>query len=184
HADHTEASAALHARTGAPVRAADAAFCHDGERLRDGEIIDAGGVRIRVLATPGHTADSVSFVLDGESAVLTGDTILGRGTTVLIHGDASVADYLDSLDRLAALGPVRVLPGHGPVLPDLAATCTGLRAHRLERLEQVRAAAAKLGSGASVASVTDAVYADKDPAVRFAAEASVATQLEYLREHG
>ena len=184
HADHTEASAALHARTGAPVRAADAAFCHGGEPLVDGEIVEAGGAAIRVLATPGHTADSVSFVVDGEDVVLTGDTVLGRGTTVLIHGDGSLADYLDSLDRLSALGSVRGLPGHGSVLPDLAATCARLRAHRLERLEQIRVVVAKLGSSASVGSVTDAVYGDADPAVRFAAEESVATQLEYLREQG
>lgn len=185
HADHTGGSEALHRLSGAPVRAFDAAFCHDSVPLTDGEVIDAAGVSIRVLATPGHTADSVSFVLedDGDGAVLTGDTILGSGTTVLVHGDGSLADYLESLDRLAGLGSVRVLPAHGPVLPDLAATCATLRAHRFERLDQVRAALATLGADASVDAVADAVYPHVDPAVRFAAEASVATQLEYLREH-
>lgn len=187
HADHTGGSAELHRLTGAPVRAFDAAFCHAASPLVDGEVIEAGGLGIRVLATPGHTADSVSFVLDDDEgragAVLTGDTILGRGTTVLIHGDGSLADYLASLDRLEALGPANVLPAHGPELPDLTAVCAELRAHRLDRLEQVRGALAGLGADASVTAVTDAVYPDVDPAVRFAAEASVATQLEYLREH-
>lgn len=185
HADHTGASAELHRRTGAPVRALDAAFCHGGEPLVDGEVIYATGVRIRVLATPGHTADSVCFVLESEPAssdlVLTGDTILGRGTTALIHGGRSLADYLDSLDKLAALGTVTALPAHGPVLPDLADTCAALRDHRLSRLDEIRSALSTLGADASVASVADAVYPDVEPALRFAVEASVATQLEYLQ---
>ncbi len=73
-----------------------------GGHLRDGEVIDAAGLRISVLATPGHTADSVSFVLD--DAVLTADTVLGRGTTVIDDEDGSLADYLESLRRLRGLG--------------------------------------------------------------------------------
>ena len=56
---------------------------------------------LQVLATPGHTADSVSFVLD-DAAVLTGDTILGRGTTVVAHPDGALGPYLASLERLRA----------------------------------------------------------------------------------
>src|SRR5690606_35631623 len=90
HHDHTEGSARLAALTGAPVRAADPAYCVGGEPLVDGEEIEAAGILIRVLATPGHTADSLCFVLptDGEhGSVLTGDTILGRGTTIIAHPD-------------------------------------------------------------------------------------------------
>jgi glyoxylase-like metal-dependent hydrolase (beta-lactamase superfamily II) len=113
--------------------------------------------------------------------VLTGDTILGRGTTVLDYPDGTLGDYLESLDRLEELGPATVLPAHGPVLPQLDAVCRQYRSHRLERLEQIRAALKNLGSDASVAAVADAVYADVDPSVRRAAENSVAAQLEYLR---
>jgi glyoxylase-like metal-dependent hydrolase (beta-lactamase superfamily II) len=96
HIDHTEASARFHDLTGAPVRALDPAFCHGGGPLSDGEELDAAGVRIRVLATPGHTADSVCLHLpeDGPSgSVLTGDTILGRGP-VLPDLAAICAKYL------------------------------------------------------------------------------------------
>jgi hypothetical protein len=55
------------------------------------------------------------------------------------------------------------------------------REHRQERLAQIRAALEVLGADASVGEVTDAVYADVEPAVRPAAEQSVAAQLEYLR---
>ena len=184
HPDHTAGAARFHALTGAPVRALDPAHCHGGEQFRDGETIRAAGVEIRVLATPGHTSDSACFHLPDDGAagsVLTGDTILGRGTTVLDYPDGTLGDYLVSLDRLEELGPATVLPAHGPVLPHLDAICRQYRRHRLERLEQIRAALKRLGSDASVSAVADAVYADVDPSVRRAAENSVAAQLEYLR---
>lgn len=188
HRDHTEASARFHELTGAPVRALDPDYCHGANSLADGEVLSAGGVRINVLATPGHTADSVCFHLpdDGpEGSVLTGDTILGRGTTVLSYPDGTLGDYLRSLDALEALGSATVLPAHGPILPDLVDITRAYRKHRLERLDQVRAALLALGLSAEradVGSVTDRVYAEVDPSVRRAAEQSVAAQLHFLRE--
>lgn len=193
HPDHTESLEAFHAMTDAPVRTIDPAFCLAGAPLVDGERIRAAGLEIDVIATPGHTADSVCFSLPGDrllgsdetrGTVLTGDTILGRGTTIIADPDGALGPYLDSLGRLAALGapgPVGVLPGHGPVLPDLAAICRAYLAHRAERLDQVRAALRELGADASTAAVTDLVYADTDASVRSAAEASVRAQLAYLR---
>ncbi len=85
-------------------------------------MITTGGLELRVVPTPGHTADSLSFHLPADRAVLTGDTILGRGTTVVAHPDGRLGDYLDSLRRLRSLtvddGVHTVLPGHGPVLED------------------------------------------------------------------
>ena len=184
HADHTAAAARFSELTGAPVRAADPAHCHGASPLTDGETLLAAGVEIRVLATPGHTSDSLCFHLpqDGpHGSVLTGDTILGSGTTVLDYPDGALGDYLESLDRLERLGPAAVLPAHGPVLPALDAVARAYRDHRQGRLAQVRAALESLGADAGVEAVTDAVYADVDPAVRRAAELSVAAQLDYLR---
>lgn len=178
HGDHTAGSAELHRLTGAPVRAVDPSHCHGGEPLVDGEAIAAAGVSIRVIATPGHTDDSVCLHLPDEGAVLTGDTILGRGTTVL---DGSLADYLNSLETLRAFGGATVLPGHGSELPSIADACDTLLAHRQMRLDMMRATLARLGADATVHQVTDAVYPDVDPAVRFAAEHSVRAQLDYLR---
>jgi glyoxylase-like metal-dependent hydrolase (beta-lactamase superfamily II) len=184
HADHTAAAARFHELTGAAVRAADPVHCHGGSPLADGEVIRVAGVEFRVIATPGHTSDSLCFHLpeDGDhGSVLTGDTILGRGTTVLDFPDGRLGDYLATLDRLEQLGPATVLPGHGPVLPALDAVVRSYRAHRQERLVQIREALGTLGPDAGVREITDAVYFDIDPAVRPAAENSVAAQLEYLR---
>lgn len=186
HADHTAGSGRLHQLTGAPVRAADPKHCHGGGTpLADGEVVEAAGIRIEVVATPGHTSDSVSFFLphDGrQGALLSGDTILGRGTTMLDFPDGRLGDYLASLDRLEALGPAVVLPAHGPVLPSLAAIVQAYRRHRLERLAQVRAALLALGPAATAGEIARMVYPDVVPSVRRAAEASVAAQLDYLRQ--
>lgn len=184
HADHTEAAAEFHRMTGAPVRALDPGHCHGGRPLSDGEQIHAGGIDLTVLATPGHTSDSVCFHLpqDGpRGSVLTGDTILGRGTTIIDYPDGRLGPYLDSLERLERLGNATVLPAHGPVLPEVAAVCHEYIDHRQQRLEQIRRALQTLGPDAPAGDVVDVVYADVDASVRGAALKSVEAQLDYLR---
>jgi glyoxylase-like metal-dependent hydrolase (beta-lactamase superfamily II) len=181
HFDHSQAGEALHARTGAPVRALDPRHCHGGAALADGEVIEAAGLALHVLATPGHTADSLSFVVDADAAVLTGDTILGRGTTVVAHPDGVLGPYLEALHRLRDLGDVPVLGGHGPELPSVADVAAFYLAHREERLGQVRAALAELGPAATARQVVEHVYTDVDRSLWPAAELSVEAQLAYLR---
>ncbi len=179
HPDHSAGAAALRALTRAPVRALDPAQRLGGEGLGEGDVVAAAGVEVRVLATPGHTADSLCFAVG--DAVLTGDTVLGRGTTVVAHPDGRLADYLGSLRRLHDLGTRAVLPGHGPELPDLAAITSAYLAHREERLEQIQAALDQLGPDAAAMDVVRVVYVDVDPVLWPAAELSVRAQLEYLR---
>jgi glyoxylase-like metal-dependent hydrolase (beta-lactamase superfamily II) len=176
HNDHVEGAAKLSRLLGGvPVRAADPQHCRHADPFTPGTLHEAG-LEIEVLATPGHTADSVCFLT--HEAVFTGDTILGRGTAVVAWPDGDLGAYLHTLERLSAY-PRMVLPGHGPVLPDCAGAAREYLAHRRERLAQVRAAVA---AGADTpAAVVDAVYTDIDPAVRFAAEWSARAQLDYLR---
>jgi glyoxylase-like metal-dependent hydrolase (beta-lactamase superfamily II) len=180
HGDHTDGIDKLVDLTGAPVRSAGSGFLRGlSASLTDGEVIDAAGLRITVLATPGHTADSLSFVLD--DAVLTADTVLGRGTTVIDSEDGSLAAYLESLRRLRGLGRRTVLPGHGPDLANLEAVASGYLEHREQRLEQVRSALRELGDDASVRQVVEHVYVDVDEELWDVAEWSVQAQLDYLR---
>jgi glyoxylase-like metal-dependent hydrolase (beta-lactamase superfamily II) len=180
HEDHTGGIDKLVDRTGAVVRSVGSGFLRGlGGPLTDGEVIDAAGLRITVMATPGHTVDSVSFLLD--DAVLTADTVLGRGTTVIDTEDGSLRDYLDSLQRLRGLGHLTVLPGHGPELPDLEAVSDMYLAHREERLEQVRDAVRTLGDDATARQIVEHVYTDIDEKLWDAAEWSVQAQLDYLR---
>ncbi|WP_430335458.1 MBL fold metallo-hydrolase [Rhodococcus sp. ACT016] len=183
HHDHTGGIDRFFELTGAPVRAVREEFRRGGGGgLEHDEIVEAAGLTLRVLRTPGHTADSVSFVIEGEGSVLTADTILGRGTTVLDASDGNLRDYLSSLEILIGLGPGRtVLPGHGPHLPDLQAVAKYYLAHREERLAQVRGALDVLGDDANVRAVVEHVYTDVDETLWPAAEQSVRVQLEYLR---
>ena len=183
HHDHVELAPATASRTGAPVRAADPAHCVGAGVLTDGEVIRAAGVSLRVLATPGHTSDSVCFVLveDGvDAAVFTGDTVLGRGTTVVAHPDGVLGPYLTSLRVLESLGGLAVYPGHGPVLPSITDVAAQYLTHREQRLDQVRAALRDLGDSPSARQIVEVVYADVDQAVWWAAELSVQAQLDYL----
>lgn len=184
HPDHTEGVASLSGSTGAPVRAADPELCVDADALTDGEWIDAAGVRLRVLFTPGHTSDSTCFGAE-PGAVFTGDTVLGRGTTVVAHPDGHLGAYLASLRLLTEFPPgTTVLPGHGPERPDAAAAARAYLAHREERLDQVRAVLRDGGAAVSPRRIVEIVYADVDRSVWDAAESTVRAQLAYLQERG
>ncbi len=180
HYDHSEGAARFAELTGAPVRALDPAHRRGDEGLGEGDVVVGGGLELRVWATPGHSSDSLSFVLD--DAVLTGDTILGRGTTVVAHPDGVLGDYLDSLRRLRELGELTVLPGHGPELPSAGVVAEQYLLHRESRLDQVRAALA--AGDETPRQVVERVYADVDEGLWFAAEMSVRAQLLYLQGAG
>jgi glyoxylase-like metal-dependent hydrolase (beta-lactamase superfamily II) len=183
HTDHSAGARRLAERTGAPVLALDAAQPLVAQALREGDVVAASGVEVRVWATPGHSSDSLCFLLDdgSERAVLTGDTILGRGTTVVAYPDGDLANYLASLHRLVELGATSVLPGHGPELASAGVVAQQYLDHRQSRLEQVRAALVQLGPDADARAVVELVYSDVDQGLWWAAEMSVRAQLAYLR---
>ncbi|SEP66000.1 MBL fold metallo-hydrolase [Microlunatus flavus] len=192
HLDHVEGAARFAALAGCGVRAVDPRW-RVGEGpgaggLDDGSVVEVDGVRVEVVATPGHTSDSVSLVAAHEAGtdLLTGDTVLGFGSTVIAQPDGDLGAYLASLDRLVAVvaerGVAHLLPGHGPVVDDPVAVLEGYRAHRRERLDQVRAA---LACGAvTSAEVLAAVYPDAvgTPLERAALQ-SVQAQLDHLDVH-
>src|SRR6185437_4780807 len=138
------------------------------EGLADGDVVTAAGCELRVVASPGHSADSVCLLLPADGALFTGDGNLG--------------DYLRSLAQLRDLAGARevdlLLPGHGQMLTDPLATLDYYLAHRRERLDQVRSA---LAAGAKTpAEIVAMIYTDVDPSVWPAAEWSVRAQLDYL----
>ncbi len=197
HFDHSEVAAELAERKGCVVRAQDPEWCVGADPVTDDELIEVGGLSLRVITTPGHTADSISLLLPQERALLSGDMVLGRGTTVVADPDGQLGPYLDSIDKMRALvtaGEVTTIwPAHGPVLDDAGGVLDYYRTHRHQRLDQVRAALAELrtqphpeGIAADELPrrVVEMVYADVDPSLWVPAEWSVRAQLAYLAEHG
>lgn len=191
HHDHVGGIDRLYKRTGAPTRARLKQHCRDGRPLRDREVIEIAGLRITVLFTPGHTGDSVSFLVecDGQRAMITGDTILGFGTTVLDPSDGSLLAYMNSLNRLIVEGeplqgrPCVLLPAHGPDHADIIPVARYYKEHREQRLEEIIAALDDMGVSPKKAKpmkVVRKVYADVDKKLWPAARMSVKAQLEYL----
>jgi len=183
HGDHTEGIKKLVELSGAPVYALDPEHRLGTEGLVEGSVISAAGIALSVMLTPGHSTDSISLVL-GEAAapeaVLTGDMVLGRGTTVIAYPDGELETYMASMERLHGLGALPVLPGHGPELTSIQDIAAYYLSHRRDRLEQVRAARAKLGLDKTARQIVDVVYTDVPESVKGAATSSTKAQLTYL----
>jgi glyoxylase-like metal-dependent hydrolase (beta-lactamase superfamily II) len=184
HFDHSESAPQVHELTGAPVIARDPALCIDADPIPDSPGLSTiAGIEWLTVITPGHSSDSVSFVLASDRALLTGDTVLGRGTAVIAHPDGHLGAYLDSLQRLRDIagGDIEViLPGHGPVVNHPIEVLDYYLAHRAERLDQVRAALA--AGDTDEDAVVRRVYADVDESLWPHATLSVRAQLDYLRD--
>jgi len=190
HPDHTDGAARMGELAGCPVLAADPAFCSSPQNLlTDGYLRALGDLILRAVATPGHTRDSMSFLLldeSGSNYLITGDMVLGRGTTVITYPDGDLAAYLDSLETMITIvdqyAVAEILPGHGDRVTDPAGVLRYYREHRLQRLAEVRTALA--AGDRTPAEIVRRVYADVDPSVWPAAEQSVRAQLEYLYRVG
>jgi glyoxylase-like metal-dependent hydrolase (beta-lactamase superfamily II) len=164
HADHSDGAPMLAERAGgaAVVRP------RGGERLGP----------LEVVATPGHSPDSVCLVRG--SVCFTGDTILGSGSVFVAPGGGALAAYLESLRRLRALGLETLCPGHGPLVPDARATIDRYLEHRLER-ERMLVAALEAGARGQDA-LLEAAWSDVPAELRPAAAVTLEAHLEKLRD--
>ncbi len=84
-------------------------------RFADSHAFDAGGIRFELRHVgPAHTPGDTLVWLPDERVVFSGDVVyVGRMLGVI--GVSSSANWLSAFDRMAALGPVAIVPGHGPV---------------------------------------------------------------------
>ena len=87
--------------------------------LEDGERIHTSAGDLVAVSTPGHARRHFCFHHPGAAAVFVGDLILGAGDTTWIgQYRGGVADYLESLDRVAALDAGTLYPAHGAAIHD------------------------------------------------------------------
>jgi recombination protein RecT len=171
HADHSPGAPLLQALCtnkpsilGLPSAATARANSHfiperclaDNERLALKNASGETQHTLRVIHTPGHAANHLCLVLEEDGLLISGDHILNGSTTVIDPPDGHMGNYLDSLDKLAALCDEHhidfILPAHGYVLGDLRlspdnrsapleggakAAVQHLKAHRLAREAKV-----------------------------------------------
>ncbi|MDP3340350.1 MBL fold metallo-hydrolase [Frigidibacter sp.] len=157
----------------------DNGFAPD-EVLADGAEISGDGWRMTALHTPGHFGNHLSFVW-GER-LFTGDQVMGWSSSLISPPDGDVAQYMASLDRLAAIGAQVAHSGHGPDIPDPAARIAELAAHRRQREAEVLAALT--GAPADAATLAARIYTATPPALLGAAARNVLAHLVDLSDRG
>jgi glyoxylase-like metal-dependent hydrolase (beta-lactamase superfamily II) len=189
HGDHASGAPAIAAAhphatfSKLPWPEEDAHYAVPWRALRDGDVVNAGGVPLTTLHTPGHSPDHLAFWHRPSGTIFTGDLVV-QGSSVMIHWSrgGDLGQYMASLERLLALEPRRLLPAHGPAIDDPRAVLTGYLEHRRQREHQVVAA---LGAWhATVQAIAESIYDGLAPALMPAAQENVRAHLEKLKSDG
>lgn len=177
HSDHAPLANPLATEIGVPAvgYAPGPSFAPD-IRLLDGASFDVGSLRLKVLHTPGHSADHLCFRVD--DVLFTGDHVIG-GSSVMV---AEMGPYLESLRKVRGLKVSRMLPGHGDEIDDPEGVIEWYLAHRLQRHEEIFGA---IRSGCvTIEEVVEKVYAEVDTALHPLAARSVAAHVRLLSDEG
>jgi glyoxylase-like metal-dependent hydrolase (beta-lactamase superfamily II) len=197
HRDHSPASRALAAATGAPiVGCGPLALNDDGPRaddsfdfdyapdrvLADGEALEGPGWALEAVATPGHTSNHLCFALAGTGILFTGDHVMGWSTTIVSPPDGDMAAYMASLGRLLGRVDSLYFPAHGPAVEEPRAHVDRLIEHR--RMRERRILGALAGGPSSIAAMVPTLYSDIDPRLHPAAARSVLAHLIDLEGRG
>jgi len=121
HADHVGGIAELKAKYDCRVVAPHdkaAPIADVDERVREGDSVHVGGLAARVLETPGHTLDHISYVFDADDAVFCADTLFSVGCGRVFEGTYPM--MWASLLKLRALpDQIRVYCGHEYTLANI-----------------------------------------------------------------
>jgi glyoxylase-like metal-dependent hydrolase (beta-lactamase superfamily II) len=198
HRDHSPAAAALKVFSRAKIYSVvsptgvdktedmvDEAHDHDFAPdvvVTDGMLIDGDGFLLECVATPGHTANHMCYVLAQEKALFSGDHVMGWSTSVIAPPDGNMGDYLASLDKLAARDERIFYPTHGSPIADPQAWLGQLIAHRRMREAQILAALAR--GEDTVAGLVERLYPGIETALRPAAAQQVVAHLQHLQARG
>jgi len=187
HGDHVGAAAEMRARLGVPLCAhvetarRVASIVKVDRELQDGE--EAFG--LRAVFTPGHAPGHLCYLEPRTRTLLAGDMVAGEGTILIApQDDGDMAQYLDSLARMAALDAHVLVPAHGPPSASPRALCEHYIRHRLMREDKVVAALRSAGGAARPAEILPIVYDDTPLAAWPLAAISLTAHLEKLAREG
>lgn len=186
HASGASALAAAHPKARFhkfPNRQDDSKYPVQWEPFRDGEAVTAGGERVVILHTPGHSPDHIAFWHEPSRTALTGDlVVLGGSVMIEASRGGDLRQYLAALERILSLEPLRLLPAHGAEVSNPRALLNQYLDHRRMREQQVIAA---LAAGRdTVQTIADCIYDGLAPALMPAARENVRAHLEKLKAEG
>lgn len=105
------------------------------EMVAGAYVID--GVPVELLHLPGHTPGQLNLWRPQERLLLAGDNVLGDTTSVVVPPAGDLHAYRETLERLLALDPALIGPGHGSVVREPRGWLTYYREHRAQRDRQV-----------------------------------------------
>ncbi len=147
------------------------------------ERIAAGDGFLTAIHTPGHAPDHLVFWDESSRTVYGGDlAVLGSTVVILWSQGGSVGDYLQSLQLVLDLNPIRILPAHGAEIDDPRALLTSYIVHREEREQQVLQA---LDRGKdTVDDMVASIYPELQSPLRRMAAESVRAHLAKLEQEG
>ncbi len=192
HDDHVAGAEALRERYDVPITAHAATVARlDGRgikidgRFEGGESVELAGsppLRIRVEHVPGHASGHLCFLEERTRTLICGDMVSGFGTVSISPPDGCMADYINSLERLAGLEPHVLLPGHGSMIRDAQNALAEARQHRLWREDRVFET--WTAGERNPEAMLPAVYGDLNPAIRAFAVRQVLAHLERLEATG
>ena len=148
------------------------------ELLADEVTVDAGGVQLTALWTPGHFGNHLCFAYG--DAVFTGDHVMGWASTMVSPPDGDLTAFMATTARLAARGDRVFYPGHGAAISQPAARAEWLIAHRKGREAAILARLD--GFGTDIPALTRAIYTEVPVALLFAAERNVFAHLIDLHQ--
>ncbi|MEV0167112.1 glyoxylase-like metal-dependent hydrolase (beta-lactamase superfamily II) [Nonomuraea fuscirosea] len=163
--------------------------------LRDGDLVDLPGRKLRALHTPGHTPGHICLHLEDADRLFTGDHVLPDitphvGIYPYDRDDIDpLGDFLDSLDRVGDLGPLDALPAHEWIFPDVAARAVQIRHHHEEKLERLRALLAQRPQPLTIWEVASMMtwnrpWEDLAPVLKGMAAGEAAAHLRTLEARG
>lgn len=195
HRDHSPASRALRAATGAPIVGCaplspggggdlgdDESFDLDyapDRVLADGETLAGTGWTLQAVATPGHTSNHLCFALSQSRALFAGDHVMGWSTSIVSPPNGDMAAYMRSLERLLGRDDAIYYPAHGPAVENPRTLVQRLIAHRRHREEHILSLLEE--DEATIPEMVEQMYRDIDPRLHPAAARSVLAHLIDLR---
>lgn len=186
HRDHSPATLALQAATGArviglpppAVDSHDSTFAPDVLPAHDEEL-DIAGLTLRALHTPGHASNHLCFMLAETGMLFTGDHVMQGSTVIINPPDGDMRAYLSSLEALLERDIAIIAPGHGYLIGSPHREIRRIIEHRLRREEKVIDAVAHL-DGATLSELVPVVYAETPERLHRAAARSLLAHLTKL----